>query len=34
MKQEINNSKIYLEQEELDRLLMQVKETVAAELHK
>ena len=32
MKQELNNSKIYLEQEELDRLLTQVKETVATDI--
>ncbi|MBV9962952.1 MAG: hypothetical protein JO072_11960, partial [Parafilimonas sp.] len=30
MKQELNNSKIYLEQEELNKLVRQTKETVAA----
>ena len=31
MKQESNSSKIYLEQEELDRLLTEVKETLATD---
>ena len=31
MKQELNSSKIYLEQEDLDRLLTEVKETVATD---
>ena len=34
MKQELNSSKVYLEQEELDRLLTEVKETVASDIAK
>ena len=34
MKQELNSSKVYLEQEELDRLITQVKETVATDIAK
>jgi hypothetical protein len=32
MKQEVNSSKIYLEQEELDRLCSEVKEVVATDI--
>ena len=32
MKQELNSSKIYLEQEELDRLCSEVKEVVATDI--
>ena len=32
MKQEVNSSKIYLEQEELDRLCSEVKEVVASDI--
>ena len=32
MKQEVNSSKIYLEQEELDRLCIEVKEVVATDI--
>ena len=32
MKQEVNSSKIYLEQEELDRLCSEVKEVVAKDI--
>ena len=32
MKQEVNSSKIYLEQEELDRLCSEVKEVVAMDI--
>ena len=32
MKQELNNSKVYLDQEELDMLVREVKETVAVEI--
>jgi hypothetical protein len=32
MKHGLESSKVYLEQEELDRLLIEVKETVAAEI--
>ena len=34
MNQELNSSKVYLEQEELDRLCTQVKETVAKDIAK
>ena len=34
MKQESNSSKVYLEQEELDRLCVQVPETVATDIAK
>ena len=34
MKQELNGSKIYLEQDELDRLCSEVKETVATDIAK
>jgi hypothetical protein len=33
MKQELNNSKVYLDKEELDTLVREVKETVAAEIN-
>lgn len=33
MKQETNNSKVYLDQEELDTLVKEVKETVAADIN-
>jgi hypothetical protein len=33
MKQELNNSKIYLDQEELNTLVREVKETVAADIN-
>jgi hypothetical protein len=33
MKQELNNSKVYLDQEELNTLVREVKETVAAEIN-
>ncbi|HYK43629.1 MAG TPA: hypothetical protein VEV83_00570 [Parafilimonas sp.] len=32
MKQELNSSKVYLEQEELDRLCIEVKEVVATDI--
>ena len=32
MKQELNNSKVYLDKEELDTLVREVKETVAADI--
>ncbi len=34
MKQELNSSKVYLEQDELDRLFTEVKETVARDIVK
>ncbi|MEO8711734.1 MAG: hypothetical protein ABI405_06390 [Parafilimonas sp.] len=33
MKQETNNSKVYLDQEELNTLVREVKETVAADIN-
>jgi hypothetical protein len=33
MKQELNNSKIYLDKEELNTLVREVKETVAADIN-
>jgi hypothetical protein len=33
MKQELNNSKVYLDKEELDTLVREVKETVAADIN-
>lgn len=33
MKQELNGSKVYLDQEEIDRLTKEVKETVAANIN-
>jgi len=33
MKQELNNSKVYLGQEELDALVKETKETVAADIN-
>jgi hypothetical protein len=33
MKQELNNSKVYLDQEELNTLVREVKETVAANIN-
>jgi len=33
MKQELNNSKVYLDQEELNTLVREVKETVAADIN-
>jgi len=33
MKQELNNSKVYLDQDELDSLVREVKETVAADIN-
>jgi hypothetical protein len=33
MKQESNNSKVYLEQKELDMLVREVKETIAANIN-
>jgi hypothetical protein len=33
MKQELNNSKVYLDQEELNTLVKEVKETVAANIN-
>ena len=32
MKQELNNSRVYLEQEELNKLVSEVKETIATDI--